>query len=89
MEEEKKKGERKERGNKEKEKIRKKKTVHGRERKRKRGKEKIFPMFRRSEHGPRTKVCPCNESYTWVLKSEFLVEAPRGRGFLLYRFLFI
>ena len=58
--------------------------------KRERGKAKIFPVFRRSKlYCPRTKVGPRNESYTWVLKSEFFVEAPRGRGFLLYWFIFI
>ena len=50
--------------------------------KRERGKKKIFPVFRRSElDSLRTKFCPCNESYEWVPKSEFLVEAPRGRVF--------
>ena len=50
--------------------------------KRKRGKEKIFLVFRRSElDSSRTKVGPRNESYTWVSKSEFFVEAPRGRVF--------
>ena len=38
---------------------------------------------------PRTKVGPRNESYAWVPKSEFFVEALRGRGFLLHWFLFI
>ena len=59
----------------------------GGEKKRKieRGKENIFPVFRRSElESPRTKVGPCNESYAWAPKSEFFVEAPRGRGVLLY-----
>ena len=74
----------KERGKKEKEKRRKKKknSAWERKRKRERRKEKIFPMFRRSElDSPRPKVGPRNESYAWVPKSEFFVEAPRGRGF--------
>ena len=53
-----------------------------REMKRERGKEKIFPVFQRSElNSLRTKVGPRNKSYTWVPKSEFFVEAPRGWGF--------
>ena len=60
-----------------------------RKRKGERGKENIFPVFRRSElDSPRAKVGPHNESYAWVPKSEFFVEAPRGRGFLLNWFLF-
>ena len=39
--------------------------------------------------GARDKVGPHNKSYAWVPKSEFFVEAPSGRGFLLYWFLFI
>ena len=67
-----------------------KKTVWERKRKMERGKEKIFPVFRWSDlDSPRTKVDPHNESYVWVPKSEFFVEAPRGKGFPLYRFLFI
>ena len=38
--------------------------------------------------GARDKVGPCNKSYAWVSKSEFFVEALRGKGFLLYQFLF-
>ena len=72
-------------------KVEKKIKLWGREKwKRERGKEKIFPVFRRSElNSLRTKVGSRNESYMWVSKSEFFVEAPRGRGFLLYWFLFI
>ena len=70
--------------------VRENKVVRERKRKREKGKEKIFPMFRQSElDSPRTKVGPHNESYTRVPKSEFFVEAPRGRGFLLQWFLFI
>ena len=59
-------------------------------RKKERGKEKIFPVFRRSKlDSPRTKVGLSNESYAWVPKSKFFVEALRGRSFLLYWFLFI
>ena len=48
------------------------------------------PANRRSKHiGVRDKVGPCNESYAWVSKSEFFIEALRGRGFLLYWFFFI
>ena len=84
-EEEKRKGERKERGNKEKEKITKKKLCVGEKKERERRKENIFPVFRRSKlNSLRTKVGPCNESYAWVPKSEFFVETPRGKGFLLY-----
>ena len=77
---------------KDKEMRRKKKKNNTWERKRKmeRGKEKIFPVFQRSElDSPRTKVGPLNKSYVWVPKFEFFVEAPRGRSFLLYWFLFI
>ena len=90
-EEEERKGERKERGKKEKEKRRKKKNcAWERKSKNERGKEKIFPVFQQLVlDSPRTKVGPCNESYVWVSKSEVFVEAPRGRGFLLYWFLFI
>ena len=38
--------------------------------------------------GARDKVSPHNKSYAWVPKSEFFVEAPRGRGFLLHWFSF-
>ena len=39
-------------------------------------------MFRRSElNSPRTKVSPHNESYAWVPKSKFFVEALGGRVF--------
>ena len=76
--------ERKERGKKERKEKEKKKCVEEKKEKR-RGKEKIFPMFQRSElDSPRTKVSPRNESYAWVPKSEFFVEASRGRGFLIY-----
>ena len=51
-------------------------------RKRERRKKKIFPVLRQSElDSSRTKIGLCNESYTWVSKSEFFVEAPRGRVF--------
>ena len=64
-------------------------AVGERKRKRERGKEKIFPVFRQSElDSPRTKVGQRNESYAWVSKSEFLVETPRDRGFFLHWFLF-
>ena len=50
-----------------------------------RGKENIFMVFRRSElNSSRTKVGPHNESYVWVPKSKFFVEAQRGKGFLLH-----
>ena len=56
---------------------------------RERGKENIFLVFQRSElDSPRTKVGLRNESYAWVAKSKFFVEAPRSRGFLLHWFLF-
>ena len=65
-------------------------AVMERKRKRERGKENIFQVFQRSElDSPKTKVGPHNEIYAWVPKSEFFFEAPRGRGFLLYLFLFI
>ena len=55
-----------------------------------REKEKIFLVFRQSEiNSLRTKVGPCQEGYAWVLKFEFFFEVPKGRGFLLHRFLFI
>ena len=58
-----------------------------REKKKKRKKRKRhFPsrslVNRRSKGvGARDKVSPCNESYAWVSKSKFFVEALRGRGF--------
>ena len=53
--------------------------------KRERGKKKNFSVFRRSElDSLRTKVGPRNESYAWVPKFEFFIEAPKGRGFLLH-----
>ena len=63
-----------------------KKSSRGeRKRKREREKEKIFPVFRRSElDSLRIKVGPRNESYAWVSKSEFFIETPKGRGFLLH-----
>ena len=68
----------------------KKNNVWERKRKRERRKEKIFLVFRWSElDSTRTKVGPHNKTYAWVLKFEFFVETPRGRGFLLYWFLFI
>ena len=64
-------------------------AVGERKRKRERGKEKIFPVFRLLELDcPRTKVGPYNKSYAWVPKSEFFAEAPRDRSFLLHWFLF-
>ena len=61
-----------------------------RKRKRERGKEKIFPVFRLSElDSLRTKVGPRNESYAWVPKFEFFVKTPRGMGFLLHWFLLL
>ena len=66
-------------------KRKKKNSVWERKRKRERGKDKILLVFRWSElDSPKTKVGPRNESYTWVPKSEFFMEAPKGRGFLLY-----
>ena len=48
------------------------------------------PANRRSKRiGVRDKVGLSKESYMWVPKSEFFIEAPRGRDFLLYWFLFI
>ena len=38
--------------------------------------------------GARDKVGPHNKSYAWVPKSEFFVEAQRGKGFLLHWFPF-
>ena len=70
-------------------KVEKNQAVGERKRKMERGKEKIFPVFRWSElDSLRTKVGPRNESYTWAPKSEFFVEVPRGRGFLLHWFFF-
>ena len=56
--------------------------VWGREKKEKREREREdFPMFRQSElDSLRTKVGPHNESYAWVPKSEFFVEALRDRS---------
>ena len=57
--------------------------------KRKKKRERQFPSRspanRQSKRvGARDKVGPRNESYAWVPKSEFFVEALRGRGFLLH-----
>ena len=60
-------------------------AVRERKRKNEKRKENIFSVFRRSEFdSPRTKFGPHNESYACVPKSEFFVEALRGRGFLLH-----
>ena len=57
----------------------------GERKKKERGKERIFPVFRCSKlNSPRTKVGPRNESYAWVPKSKIFIEAPGGRGFLLH-----
>ena len=68
-----------------------KKIVRGKKGKmeRKRGKKKIFLVFPWSElDSSRTKVGSRNESYAWVPKPDFFIEAPRGRGFLLHWFFF-
>ena len=62
-------------------------VVGERKRKRDRGKEKIFSVFRKLElDSPRTKVGP--HSHMWVPKSEFFVKVQRGKGFFLHWFLF-
>ena len=64
-------------------------AVGERKRESEKGKEKILLVFRRSElNSLRTKVGSHNESYAWVPKSEFFIEAPRGMSFLLHWFLF-
>ena len=61
--------------------------MHGGEEKEKRKKKERHlpsrsPANRRSKRiGVRDKVGQCDESYTWVPKSDFFIEVPKGKSF--------